>query len=222
MSTVYPIGGDWPEVLIKIETDGRLDLGNVGRFLQRINTGVRTTRPEGTPVPRVEIVEIASGSLMLRIAVASLVVGSAQLAVQIYQYLQTNEAAARVGRDLIQGDNATSITINGGSNSFTLAPEDVPMLERSVERAVAARGPPRIEREVAQLSGLSSGFARRSDGDWWVELDHRKGLMLRVVDERPSKEPLKENIRYRFDGQAFIGSEGRVSGYILQSAMPLE
>ena len=221
MSTVAPISGDWPEILIEIKTDGRLDLGNVGRFLQRVNTGIRTTRPLGTPVPRVEIVRIGSGSIIIRIAVASLAVASAQLAVELYQYLQTNEAAARVGRDLIQADNATSITINGGSNTFNLGENDVPKLSQTVDRAVAGRTEPRLTRELVMLSGPTTGIAKRFDGEWWVELEQRKGLMLRVSDEREPFAPLKENVRYRFEGQPFIGNEGRLSGYVLHSAMEL-
>jgi hypothetical protein len=212
---------DWPEVRVKIETDGRLSARNVGRLLQSLNTAGRSVPATASLAPRVEIVSIASGSIEIVIAVLALGVSATSLAFQIREFFKTNTGAVRVGRDLIVNDNATSISISGGTNIFLIGHQDVPEMEDMLtDMRVAARAPERPSVPTV-IRGPHFGRLHRFSGDWWVELDSRPGMTLRIRDIRPDHEALTGDRRYRLIGDAHIAPEGEESTFVLRSAQLL-
>lgn len=210
----------WPEVSIKIETHGRLSARNVGRFLQSLNTAGRSAAATETESPRVEIVSIASGSIEVVVAVLTLGVAATQLAFQIREFFRSNTAAVRIVRDLIVNDNATNISIGGGTNIFLIGHQDLPHMDDVLtEVRAAARAPAPPPTRV--IRGPHLGRLHQFSGSWWAELDRRPGMTLRVRDIRPEKDPLEPDRRYRLVGDAHIAPEGEESTFVLRSAQAL-
>lgn len=223
MGDIRALDRQWPELLIRIETSGNLELGHVGAFLQRLNTAVRRSRPAGAPIPRVELVSIETGSIKFRIAVASLAVTAAALAIQVADYLKSDPAAVRSTYTLIQGDNATVITIQGDETSASISPNEVEDMLQQVERRATRRmvggaGPAVALPEL--ITGPQSGIIHQFGGANWIALDSRPGMSLEIEDRRAAgSEPLRENLRYTIDGQAHIGADGARSYFIMRDAI---
>jgi hypothetical protein len=220
MGDMRAIGG-WPEVRVKIETEGRLSARNVGRFLQSLDTAGRSVPATRSAAPRVEIVSITSGSIEIIVAVLALGVSATSLAFQIREFFRSNTAAIRIGRDLIVNDNATSISISGGTNIFLIGHQDVPHMEEVLNEASAAASAPAPSDNIKIIPGPHLGSLHRFSGNWWVELDRRPGMTLRIRDSRPEHEPLESDRRYRLVGDAYIAPEGAESTFVLRSAEPL-
>jgi hypothetical protein len=218
------------EVRIFIETSGRLDLGNVGRFMQRLDTVARRAAAGGASNPRIEIVSLASGSVEIRIAVASLLVAVGSLAfdaggfaMNIAQALTSEPAAARSCKALLEGDNGTVILIEGGGQASRLTSGDFDAANEYEVARKLPRGAPRddvVREEV--LTGPQKGTIRQFGGENWVELDGRPGLIIRLRDERsPPTDFLEENRTYVLDGDAHLAPAGRPSFFLLRSAILL-
>lgn len=213
--------GDWPEVRVKIETKGGLSAGNVGRFLQSLNTAGRSVPATRSTRPRVEIVSINSGSIEIVIAVLALGVSATSLAFQIREFFRSNTAAVRVGRDLIVNDNATSISISGGTNVFLIGHQDIPQMEEVLSEESAASRTLDQPGTMKVIRGPHLGTVHRFSGTWWVELDRRPGMTLRIRDVRIESEPLETDHRYRLVGDAHIAREGDESTFVLRAAQPI-
>lgn len=232
MGDVRTVADVSPEIRITIQTTGRLELANVGRFLQRLDTAARRATPSSVRRPRIEIVEIHSGSLVVRIAVASLVVavGSAvfdagSFAVAVAEHLKNDQPAARSCRALIEGDNATVIVVAGGGLTETIGSADLAPEEYDVARNLA---PARSRRDLEQptelevLTGPQTGAIRRFGGQNWVELESHPGLTIRIRDERDQKrENLEADMRYVLDGEAHVGGARQESFFVLRKALRL-
>lgn len=223
MAKVVQLRDREPELRIFVATDGELNLGNVSRFLQRLDTGARrVARSRDVFDPSLQIVSLTTGSLDLKIKLesrrvgrAGLAIGAASLAIGLAQYLTHDPPAARAARDLIVGDNATVINVEGGGEQHQIRAED---LEAADEETYAAARSPAVE----VLTGPQAGFVRHFGGESWVELDSRPGLIIRIRDEREEDwEPLEENARYRLDGEAHIARAGESSFFLLHDAFLL-
>ncbi len=220
-----------PEIRVVVHTTGRLELANVGRFLQRLDTAARRAAPEHIRRPRIEVVEITSGSLVIRIAVVSLVVAVGSLvfdagsfAVSVADYLRSDPAATRASRALLEGDNATSISIEGGGVTHEIESDDLlPEEYAAAGNRAPSRGRLREIAEVEVLTGPQTGFIRRFGGENWIELDSRPGLIIRIRDEREDEPTrLVENARYTLHGEAHIGHAQEESYFLLRNAMLLK
>lgn len=229
MSDARGIAAERAVVRIFIETNGRLDLGNVGRFMQRLDTVARRAAAPVASQPRIEIVSVSSGSLELRIAVASLVaaVGSlafdaGSFALSIADALKNEPAASRSCRALLEGDNGTVIIVEGGGTGRSVSLGDLaPDYPMAANRGL--RPPPREEvAEAEMLTGPQDGFIRRMGGEDWVELESRPGLIIRIRDQRENDAPpLEPNLRYTLDGEAHLAPAGQESFFVLRKAMRL-
>jgi hypothetical protein len=220
MGDVRAFSRDWPEVLIRIETSGNLDLGNAGRLFQRINTGAKRAYL-GRP-PRIEIVSLETGSVMLKIAALSAALTAAQLALQISDHLQNDPAASRACRDTFENDKTGRILIIGGQQKITVTPEELADYDAVSFEAVAASprtAPPKAIASVAE--GIFEGTIERISGDYYIQLSDRPGLFLKVQDERELSEVLAEHERYRVEGKAYFAPVGKPSAFVLTSAMSL-
>ena len=227
--------GELPYVRVLIETTGNLGLANVGRFLQRLDTGARRVAQEqGWRQPSIEIVSITTSSLDLKIKVAGLRVAQASLAVSIgalalgvATYLKSDPAASKASYTLLNEDRATTIIVEGGGKAQVVVASDVPPPSAF---AVANRSLPRapdespVAAEVAQLerlTGPQSGVVHRYGGENFVELDARPGLFITIRDEREDQsEFLEDMTRYTFEGQAHVPPSGK-SFYVVQRATRL-
>jgi hypothetical protein len=218
-----------PEVSVIIETDGRLQLANVGRFLQRLDTAARRTSPRALSQSRAEIVELTTGSLKIRLAVvgagaavASAAFGGGSFAVSLAQYLRDDPAASRSCRALIENDNGTVIVVKGYGQSIPITLNDLSVPEHF---AVAASDEPQRVRAPAPqvIRGPREGFVRHYEGQDWVELDDRPGLRIQIRDERPDRtKALQPNLRYVLDGDAHFGGLRQPSFFVLREATLLE
>jgi hypothetical protein len=150
-----------------------------------------------------------------RVGRAAVVIGAASLAVGVAQYLKHDPPAARAARDLIVGDTATVINIEGGGEQHQIRSQDLGAADQ--ERLAGARSP-----AVEVLTGPQIGFVRRFGGENWVELESRPGLIIRIRDQRSDWEPLEENARYRLDGEAHIARAGELNFFLLHDAILLE
>lgn len=226
MSELTERGDDFPYIRVFIETTGNLDLANVGRFLQRLDTGARKIAQEqGWRRPSIEVASLATGSLDLKIKVAGLRVAQAGLAVSVAalalgvaQYLKQEPAAVKSVDALLNADRATTIIVEGGGSATIINAGDLP----PEEYMVAAKGPPRaVERaadRIERLTGPQGGIVHRYGGENLIELDARPGLFIRVRDERADQsEFLEDSVRYTFDGEAHIPASGP-SFFVLRKA----
>ena len=220
MGDVRAIRG-WPEVRIKIETKGNLSARNLGRFLQSLNTAGRSVPATRAATPRVEVVSVKSGSVEIVIAVLALGVSATALAFQIREFFRSNTGAVRVSRDLIVGDNATSISISGGTNVLLIGHQDVPHMEEVLSEVGAAASAAERPRIMKVIRGPHLGTVHRFSDNWWVELDRRPGLTLRIRDMRTDPEPLESDHRYRLVGDAHIAREGEESTFLLREAQTI-
>lgn len=222
-------GEDFPYIRIFIETTGNLDLANVGRFLQRLDTGARKIAQEqGWRLPAIEIESLATGSLDLkikiaglRVAQASLAVSVAALALGVAQYLKQEPAAVKSVHALLNVDRATTITVEGGGsatiiNASNLPPQTVQKAAKIYPQAIEM-----VQERVERLTGPQGGIIHRYGGESFIELDTRPGLFIRIRDERAdASEILEDNLRYTFDGVAHIPAAGP-SFFVLHKAMRL-
>lgn len=223
MTDIRPLRGVWPQIVVTVRAEAPLDLGNVGAFLQRLNTVARRAGPVKRGLLRVEIERLETGSLIIKLTVLGLLIGSAQLAVDVAEALRSSPAAARACRNLIAEDNATIIVVEGGERTEEVSGEEV---EETVERdrRVAARQDPRGYGggDFELLPGPQTGIIRNLAGVQWVELDERPGLLLMIQDSRLAGSPLlQENLRYRLDGEAHIGRQGERSYFVVHEALIL-
>jgi hypothetical protein len=215
-----------PHITVIVETAGRLELANVGRFLQRLDTAARRATPPSVRRPRIEVVEITTGSLRIHLLVAAALaaVGSAifdggSFAVSVAEYLRNDPAASRSCRALIEGDNATVIIVQGGSKSIPIDLDDLMPEEMVAARGVANSAPADSHAAPQIIAGPHEGFVRRYDGRDLVELDDRPGILIDIRDERPGgAELLQPNLRYIFDGEAHIGGPRMKSYFVLRRA----
>jgi hypothetical protein len=220
MGDVRAFSRDWPEVLIRIETSANLDLGNVGRLFQRINTGAR--RAYLGAAPRIEIVSVETGSVMLRIAALSAVLTAGQLALQIGDHLQNDPAASRVCRDAFDNDHVNRILIIGDQQRITVTPEDVGDYESAafgIARSERAPAPPRQVATTAE--GVFEGTIERISGEYYIQLTLRPGLFLRIEEHREQPDILAEHQRYRVEGTAYFAPIGKPSAFMLRNALRL-
>jgi hypothetical protein len=218
----------FPELVIRIETHGRLELSNVGRFFQRLDTASRRSIPTDVVRPRIEVVEVTTGSLILRLTVVGLVVtgvgvmfDAGSFAIAVADYLRNNPAAANSCRALIGGDNATGIRVEGGGQSIPIKLDELIEDQEVAARAVRrpSEEPSSSVAEYEVIRGPQSGFLHRLAGENWIELDDRPGLIIRIRDVRPSKDVILEpNLRYMIDGEAHIGRRSRESFFVLEKA----
>lgn len=216
--------GDPDFVRIFIETSGALDLANVGRFLQRLDTGARKiAKEQGWHNPSIEIASLATGSLDLKIKIAGLRVAQGSLAVSLAalglglaQYLKSEPAASKSTYELLNNDRATNIIIEGGGSATVIQSNDLPdpelRIAQSIRRATSLTGGDLI------LTGQQGGTIRLSGKDPFIELDARPGLLIQVQDRRQgASEPLVDGGTYIFDGEAHVPRSGR-SFFVLRSA----
>lgn len=225
MAHVLPSGDEGAEFRVFVDAPNQLDLGNVSRFLQRLDTAARrVAASKGAPAPFIQIVSLTTGSLDAKLKLqdrrrsrAALAISAAGLAVAVANYLRNDPAAARSCRALVEGDNAHVIVVEGGGRQERIRADD---LEAADQLQLAARTPDRYE----LLTGPQTGFVREFGGELWVELDARPGLILRISDERGSDEPLlRPSHSYTFDGEAHISPPNRgESFFLLREAMPYE
>jgi hypothetical protein len=224
MATVVPFDSSGPEFRVFVDSEGQLDLGNVSRFLQRLDTAARyTARTNGVPTPSIQIVSLTTGSLDVKLKLqdrrrsrVALAISAASLALGVASYLKYDPAAARACKALIEGDNATVILVDGGGRQEEIKADD---LDAAEEQQVAAAGTPDYE----LLTGPQTGFVRYLGGEYWVELDARPGLIIRIRDQREERKRLEENARYTLDGEAHISAPRRgESFFLLQHALMLE
>lgn len=223
-----------PYVRVLIETAGNLGLANVGRFMQRLDTGARRIAQEnGWRQPSIEIVSITTSSLDLKIKIAGLRVAQASLAISIAaialslaEYLKTDAAASKASYTLLNEDRATTIIVEGGGQAQIVLPDDVP---NPSTWSVANRSPARpSDRSISsdtetrvELSGLQSGVIRQYAGGNFVEFDLRPGLLISVVDQRADRaEYLEDMARYTFDGEVHMPPSGK-SFYVVREAIRL-
>src|SRR5688572_1319553 len=108
MGDVRTYDGSVHELVVLIESVGRFDLTTVGLFFQRLDTAARRAMPDEFRRPRIEIVEITTGSLVLRLTVAGVALAAVSaafdagsFALDVAEYLRTNPAAANSCRALI-------------------------------------------------------------------------------------------------------------------------
>lgn len=227
--------GELPYVRVLIETTGNLGLANVGRFLQRLDTGARRVAQEqGWRRPSIEIVSITTSSLDLkikvaglRVAQASLAVSTAALALGVATYLKSDPAASKASYTLLNEDRATTIIVEGGGKAQVVVPGDVPgpsafaEASRSLSRAPADSPVATDVGQLEQLTGPQSGIVHRYAGENFVELDARPGLFISIHDERDDQsEFLEDMTRYTFEGQAHVPPSGK-SFYVVHRATRL-
>lgn len=225
MGTVIPIGTVGPEFRVFVDAKTELNLGDVSRFLQRVDTAARRVAyAKGSSSPRIDIVSLSAGSPLdtklklqeSRRGRAALAISAATLALGVATYLRDDPAAARASRDIIAGGNAQVIIVEGGGVRETIRLQD---LDAADERAVAASASPKTE----LLSGPQEGFVTEINGEPWVELDSHPGLFVRIRDERGAAPPLKPHARYTLDGEAHISHRPREeSFFVLRNAFLLE
>ena len=236
MAALIEGGDDMPYVRVLIETTGNLDLANVARFLQRLDTGTRRVAfDQGWHRPSVEIVSITTSSLDLKIKVAglrvaqgSLAVAVAALALGVADYLKSEPAACKAAYALLNNDRATTIIVEGGGEAKVIVADDVP---HPSELEIANRSAPRspgdlpVASDMAQLerlTGPQSGTVRRYGGENFVELDSRPGLFISIRDERADQsEFLEDMTRYTFDGEGHVPPSGK-SFYLIRRAIRLD
>ncbi len=232
MSTLTQSGDDFPYIRVLIETSGNLDLANVGRFLQRLDTGTRKVAlEEGWRRPTIEIASLTTGSIDLKIKIAGLRIAQAGLAVSvaalvlgIAQYLKEEPAAAKSVYALLNTDRATTIIVEGGGSAIVINAGDI----QPDQYKVAAKSPPQAVDKTAgpieqanRLTGPQSGIVHRYGGENFMELDARPGLFIRIRDERlDQREFLEDSTRYTFDGEAHIPVSGP-SFFVLRKAIRL-
>ena len=223
-----------PYVRILIKTNGNLGLANVGRFMQRLDTGARkAAQQQGWRQPSIEIASITEGSLDLRIKIAGLRLAQASLAasllalaVQLVDYLKVDPAASRASYTLLNEDRATTIIVEAGGQAQIIVPSDVPdprtlaVANRSTPRP---NGPPLFSEaeELIPITGLQSGVIRRYGLENFVELDARPGLLIAIIDDRADRSELFRDMdRYTFEGELHLPRTGK-SYYIVRNAMRL-
>lgn len=203
------------EVEVFVKTAGRLDLADVGRFLQRLDIVARRASG-GARRGRIDVVGLEVGSLRVkiatRLAVASLVIDGAQLAVAVADGLRSDPAAAKATLALVQDSPGAQVFVNGGGTTVPpVSPEELRRAARRPENP-ALRAP----KDVELLSGPQGGYVREVNREYFVELDSRPDLLIRIRDERGSDDtPLEPDMRYTFDGEAHIGARGRPSYFVL-------
>lgn len=224
MNNVVEFGDSRPEFRIFVETAGQLDLGNVSRFLQRLDTGARRIAADaGVPAPTIQIVSLTTGSLDAKLKLETLkqaklgvLISAATLALGVAAYLRQDPPAARASRALIEGDNATIIIVEGGGVQERIRREDLDSADE--HRMVAARDIDRYE----LLTGPQTGFIREFGGEEWVELDSHPGLIIRLRDRREDDSTLLEaNAHYTLEGEAHISRERGPSFFDLRWALLL-
>ena len=227
MSEMIERADDFPSIRVYIETTGNLELANVGRFLQRLDTGTRKVAKEhGWRRPSIEIASLVTGSLDLKIKVAGLrvaqgsfAVSVAALALGVAQDLKEEPSANKSMHALLNADRATTIIVEGGGSATIINAEDLPPEEYSVARSLGA--PSKEPIPIYHLTGPQSGIIHRYGGETFVELDARPGLFIRVRDGRSDKtELLEDSLRYTFDGEAHVPGTGS-SFYLLRKAIRL-
>ncbi|MFC7498154.1 hypothetical protein ACFQRC_02855 [Enterovirga sp. GCM10030262] len=74
------------QIRIRVETDGPLGVGNVGRFLQEVDDALR--QAAGTEAARPELAHIGTGSLIVVVTVGG-AVAVAKLALETFKYFDT-------------------------------------------------------------------------------------------------------------------------------------
>lgn len=229
MDEIAVMGDGLPYVRIFIGTDGNLDLANVGRFLQRLDTGARkVAQSKGWHKPRIEIASLQTGSLDLKIKIAglrvaqgSLAVSMAAFALALAQYLKEEPAAAKSVSALLVNDHATKINVEAGGSvtiieEGDLQPENYKVAMRSAPPAANRDSPDDLR--VEEITGPQSGIVHRYNGEIFIELDLRPGLFIRIRDERTdASEFLQDSLRYVFDGEAHVPATGP-NFYVLRKA----
>jgi hypothetical protein len=227
--------GELPYVRVLIETTGNLDLANVGRFLQRLDTGTRRVAQEqGWRQPSIEIVSITTSSLDLKIKIGGLRVAQASFAVSIgalalgvATYLKSDPAASKASYTLLNADRATTIIVEGGGKAHVVVASDVPppsafaVANRSLPRAPADFPVATDVAQLERLTGPQSGIVHHYAGENFVELDARPGLFISIRDERDDQSGFLEDMaRYTFEGQAHVPPSGK-SFYVVRRAIRL-
>lgn len=229
MPQIAGIDPDNQGLRIFIDTAGLLDLANLARFFQRVDVVTRRAAARnGWREPTIKVSDLRTGSVELtvqikglRLAEKSYRAALASLAISVASLLKSDAPSARACDALLSGDNATVIVVQGGDVTQEITKVDI---EPVVERIAGLATPRHVARDSGQelLTGPQDGFVRRIDGEDWLELKDRPGLLLRVRDERGSGEPaLEHRANYTFDGEAHIGPRGSGSFFVVRRAFKL-
>lgn len=222
-STPIDLGADSPQIELVIE--GQVfNLADVGKFMQRLDTALRNSRFGGQRARRIELVELAPGSIRMTLRFVGVLATTAALASDVSSLIKDTAPVATAARQLIQGDDATVINIYGGEQTFQIGEKDVQeaALEPVQAKPRMLPSPPRQLLAPERIVGPQTGTIVSIDGERWIKVDSRPGMILRIEDERAKQEPrLQEHLRYSVDGEAEIGPEGRDSFFALRHALLL-
>jgi hypothetical protein len=221
MASVIPFDGRGPVVRVHVDTTATLNLGDVGRFLQRLDTGTRRVAVAGgVRAPRVQVVSLEAGSpldtklklISVHQADIALAISAASLALNLATYLRTDPAAAQSSQEILVNGNGNEIIVEGGGVQKAITQNDLRPVR--AERLAASR-----DTDVQVLRGPQQGFVTEIAGGYVVELDSHPGLFIRIEDQRRGSEPLLPHARYTLDGEAHITKLlGRASYFKLRRA----